>query len=162
LRRYYCGCVSRDIRFNDETPESDEIDSYESPVFEEASLSSANNADKGPIYEPIDYSDTDIASEEDVVIPRSRQAPKRSPEGQWTRSVAKMANVNRVNVLDTEPIAKQSERPRVVLTRQIIVGRIKKSSSPPLTRTRNAGSGIPMTGEQRAREIVRALQALYV
>jgi hypothetical protein len=65
-------------------------------------------------------------------------------------------------VLDTEPVAKQSERLRMVLTRRIIVGRIKKSSSPPLTRTRNAGSGTSMTAEQCAREIVRALEALYV
>jgi GT2 family glycosyltransferase len=42
------------------------IVNYESPVFKEASLSSANNADKRPVYEPIDYSDTDIASEEEV------------------------------------------------------------------------------------------------
>jgi hypothetical protein len=117
LRRYYSGGVGRDIRFNDETPESDERDNYESPVFEKASLSSTNNADKGPVYEPIDYSDTDIASEEEVVIPRSRRAPKQFPERQWTRSVAKMANVNKANVLDTEPVARQSERPRMVLTR---------------------------------------------
>jgi hypothetical protein len=158
LRRYYSGGVGRDIHFNDDTPECDVEDNYESMVFEEASFTSANDADKRPVY----YSDTDIASEEEVNLPRSRQAPKLFPEGQWTRSVAKMANVNKVNVSDTEPLARQSERLRVVLTRLIIVGRIKKNSSLPSTRTRNAGSGTPGTAEQRAREIVRALQALYV
>jgi hypothetical protein len=108
LRRYYSGGVGRDIHFNDDTPECGEEDNYELPVFEEASLSSANNADKRPVYEPIDYSDTDIASEES--LSRSQRAPKRFPEGQWTRSVAKMANVNKANVSDTEPVARQSER----------------------------------------------------
>jgi hypothetical protein len=45
LRRYYSGDVGRDIRFNDDTPVSDIEDNYESPVFEEASLSSPNDTD---------------------------------------------------------------------------------------------------------------------
>jgi DNA-binding transcriptional MocR family regulator len=147
LRQYYSGGVGTNIYFNDDMPESDEKD-YESPVFEEALPSSTNNTDKRPVYEPIDYTDNDIASEEEVPLPRSQRAPKWFPEGQWTRSVAKMANVNKANMSDTEPC--------VVLTRQIIVGRIKKNPSPPLSRTKNVRSRTPMTADQRP------LKALYV
>jgi hypothetical protein len=128
-------------------PESDEKD-YESPVFEEALPSSTNNTDKRPVYEPIDYRDNDIASEEEVPLPHSQRAPKWFPEGQSTRNVAKMVNVNKANMSDTEPC--------VVLTRQINVGKIKKNPSSPLSRTKNARSGTHMTADQRA------LQALYV
>jgi hypothetical protein len=118
-------------------PESDEKD-YESPVFEEALPSSTNNTDKRPVYEPIDYRDNDIASEEEVPLPRSQRAPKWFSEGQWTRSVAKIANVNKANMSDTDMC--------VVLTRHIIVGRIKKNPSPDKKQTADQ----------------RALQAVYV
>jgi hypothetical protein len=161
LRRYYSGDVGRDIRFNDDTPVSDIEDNYDSPVFEEASFSSSKDTDKRAEYEPINYSDSDIASEEEVLLPQSRCAPKQFPEGQWTRSVAKMANINKADVANADSVTRQQERPRVVLTRRIVVGRIRKNLSPPLSRTRNTGRGASMTAEQRAKEIVRALQALY-
>jgi hypothetical protein len=96
-----------------------------------------------------------------VLLPRSRRAPKRFPEEQWTRSVAKMANINKADVANADSVTKQHERPRVVLTHRIVVGRIRKNLSPPLSRTRKAGRGASMTAEQRAKEIVQALQALY-
>jgi hypothetical protein len=130
-------------------------------MFEEASFSSPNNTDKRAEYEPIDYSDSDIASEEEVLLPRSRRAPKRFPEGQWARSIAKMANVDKANVTEIGPVTRLHEKPRVVLTRRIVVGRIRKSLSPPLSRNRNIGRGASVTAEQRAKEIVRALQVLY-
>jgi hypothetical protein len=102
LRRYFDGGVSTNIHFNDDT----RVTLYGSPVLQEASLSNTNNTAISQEYEPIDYSDSDIASEEDVPVPQSRRAPKRFPEGQWTRSVAKVANVNKGNVSDTEPIPK--------------------------------------------------------
>jgi hypothetical protein len=82
------------------------IENYELPNLHKASFSNIDNTDIRSTYQPIDYSDSDLASEEEVYIPRSRHAPKCYPKGKWTRSVVKMASVNKENMSTAETVVR--------------------------------------------------------
>jgi hypothetical protein len=85
------------IYFNRDSHEDNAVNYYNVSDLNEALFSEDNSTHIEQAYEAIDYSDSDLASEE-VSLPHNRRAPKHYPEGQWTRSVAKMANVSRENM----------------------------------------------------------------